>query len=152
MNVEVNLESPMKEDVVQMINALDSYLESLYPSDSNHLLEVEALANENVRFLVARVEGRAVGCGALVLDLRGYGEIKRMYVDSEQRELGIGRTILLELEKLAVEEDQKIVRLETGVEQHPALRLYRNAGYTDCGPFGDYALDPLSVFMEKILA
>ncbi len=151
MNVEVNLESPLQEDVVQMIRALDAYLESLYPSDSNHLLEVEALAGENVRFLVARVESRAVGCGALLLDPRGYGEIKRMYVDSEQRGLGIGRAILRELEKLAVEEDQKIVRLETGVEQHPALQLYRSAGYSECGPFGDYELDPLSVFMEKLL-
>ncbi len=134
-----------------MISALDSYLTSLYPSESNHLLDVEALTGENVRFLVARVEGRAVGCGALLLDPRGYGEIKRMYVDSEQRGLGIGRTILRELEKLAAEEGQKVVRLETGVEQHPALQLYRSAGYTDCGPFGDYALDPLSVFMERTL-
>ena len=70
MSVEVNVESPLQKDVIDMIEALDAYLGSLYPSTSNHLLSVESLAGENVRFVVAGVDERAVGCGALVLDHR----------------------------------------------------------------------------------
>ena len=39
--------------------------------------------------------------------------------------------------------------LETGVSQPAALALYARAGYVPGGPFGDYAADPLSVFMTK---
>ena len=151
MEVLVNLESPLQEDVIEMLDALDSYLASLYPPASNHLLSVESLTHENVRFVVARSGTSAVGCGALVLDQRGYAEIKRMYVGPELRGLGIGRRILDELERLAVGESQEIIRLETGVEQGAALQLYRSAGYRECEPFGDYTSDPLSVFMEKSL-
>ncbi len=55
--VRIGLETPIQEDVVQMICALDSYLGSLYPSGSNYLLGVDALMVEDVRFLVGRVDG-----------------------------------------------------------------------------------------------
>ena len=151
LKVKMHLESPLHKDIVEMLEALDLYLASLYPPSSNHLLSVESLAGENIRFLVARVEGRAVGCGALVLDKHGYGEIKRMYVNPQYRGFGIGDGILRNLERLAVEEGQGIVRLETGVDQPAALQLYRKAGYTECEPFGDYTPDPLSIFMEKLV-
>ncbi len=40
--------------------------------------------------------------------------------------------------------------LETGTEDYfaPARRLYERHGFTECGPFADYTLDPNSVFME----
>jgi putative acetyltransferase len=41
--------------------------------------------------------------------------------------------------------------LETGIRQPEALGLYEQAGYKRRGPFGDYAEDPLSVFMQKRL-
>jgi putative acetyltransferase len=39
--------------------------------------------------------------------------------------------------------------LETGSHPDfaPAHALYRSVGFTDCGPFADYAEDPHSVFM-----
>ena len=42
-----------------------------------------------------------------------------------------------------------LLRLETGIHNTEALALYRRAGFVECAPFGDYAPDPLSVFMEK---
>ena len=43
--------------------------------------------------------------------------------------------------------------LETGSPDDflPARRLYESAGFTECGPFGDYRDDPFSVFMEREL-
>lgn len=43
------------------------------------------------------------------------------------------------------------IRLEAGIYQPEALGLYRRLGYVERGPYGDYAPDPLSVFMEKQL-
>ena len=149
--IQIELETPLQEDVVQMIEALDSYLGSLYPSGPNYLLDVDSLMGEDVRFLVARVDGQAAGCGALVLGQPGYAEIKRMYVKPETRRLGIGAAILQELEALARQEQRTWIRLETGVYQPEALAIYGRACYVECGPFGDYVADPLSVFMEKEL-
>jgi putative acetyltransferase len=43
------------------------------------------------------------------------------------------------------------LRLETGIHQAEAIALYATHGFREIGPFGDYKLDPLSLFMEKRL-
>jgi putative acetyltransferase len=147
--LQVERESPRQADVVPMIAALDAYVAGLYPAESNHLLGVEALCAPDVRFFVARLDGEAVGCGALRVDPSGYGELKRMFVRPEARGRNVGRAILLRVEEAAVAETLSCVRLETGIRQHEALGLYRASGYREIPPFGEYAPDPLSVFMEK---
>jgi putative acetyltransferase len=42
-----------------------------------------------------------------------------------------------------------VFKLETGNQQLEAIELYSRSGYVQCGPFGDYAEDPNSVFMSK---
>jgi len=145
----IRLESPRQEDVMQLLAALDAYLESLYPPESNHILDVDTLCAPNVRFFVARRRGEAVGCGALRSDSAGYGEVKRMFVRPEARGRKLGRAILMRIEGQASREGLKWVRLETGIHQVEALALYRRVGYAERGPFGEYASDPLSHFMEK---
>lgn len=147
--VVVKQESPRQPDVVQLVAALDDYVRSLYPAESNHLLSIEALASPDVRFFVARLGGRAVGCGALRVDPTGYGEVKRMFVDPAARGRKLGREILHRLEEEARRSGLAWMRLETGVDQAEALGLYRAAGFRESPPFGDYTPDPLSVFMEK---
>ena len=82
-DIRIDVETPVQEEVINMIKALDCYLGSLYPSGSNYLLDVDSLMGEDVKFLVARVDGQAAGCGALVLGQPGYAEITRMYVKPE---------------------------------------------------------------------
>ena len=142
-------ESPGQPDVVALIEALDAYATALYPPESNHLLDVGSLSDAAVSFLVARAEGEAIGCGAVLRDPRGWGEVKRMFVRPDQRGKGIGVRVLAELEALVIGSGLTLLRLETGIHNREALALYRRAGFTERGPFGDYASDPLSVFMEK---
>jgi putative acetyltransferase len=149
--VTIARESPRQSEVVGLVAALDAYMAALYPAESNHLLDIEALDVPGVRFFVARVDGEAVGCGALRVDPAGYGELKRMYVDPAARGRKLGRTILERLEAEARSEGLACVRLETGIHQPEALALYRSAGYREIAPFGDYHPDPLSLFLEKRL-
>jgi putative acetyltransferase len=143
--------SPRADDVAALVRDLDAYQSALYPPESNHLLDLDALAAPDVRFVVARVAGTAVGCGALrVRD--GYGELKRMYVAPAARGRGIGARILAALEDIARDERLPVMRLETGIAQPEALGLYRAAGYADCAPFGEYQPDVLSRFMQKRIA
>jgi putative acetyltransferase len=122
---------------------------ALYPPESNHLLDVAALLGPAVSFLVVRDEREVVGCGALLRDPRGWGEVKRMFVRPDRRGRGIGKRVLAELEAIARSARLPLLRLETGIHNPDALALYRGAGFVDCAPFGDYRPDPLSVFMEK---
>ena len=143
---------PAAPEVRALIEALDAQMVSLYPSESNHLLPVEVLREPSVTFLVARLGGRVVGCGAYVDQDGLYAEIKRMYVDPRSRGLRIGWRLLEELERRARAAGLALARLETGISQPEALGLYERAGYQRRAPFGEYAEDPLSVFMEKRLA
>jgi putative acetyltransferase len=150
-NITVCVDDPVSADARGLIAQLDDYQASLYPSESNHLLPVEALRQPNVTFLLARVDGRAAGCGAFVNQGGAYGEVKRMFVAPEFRGLGLGRRILEELESRMRAAGLPLARLETGVWQPEALHLYEKSGYRRRGPFGGYPEDPLCVFMEKTL-
>ena len=143
--------SPREPEVARLIEELDAYQNILYPAESNHLLDLEALSGGDIRFFVARRGTEALGCGALRVDRAGYGEVKRMFVLPRARGTNLGRRILSRLEEQAREEGLSCLRLETGIHQGEALGLYRSAGFVERGPFGDYRPDPLSVFMEKAL-
>ena len=145
----IRQEPPDQPDVVRLIEALDAYANSLYPPQSNHLLDIASLCAPVVTFLVVRDGDEAVGCGAVLRDARGWGEVKRMYVRPDQRGRGIGKGVIAAIEDIARGAGLPLLRLETGIHNTEALALYGRAGFTECGPFGDYAADPLSVFMEK---
>ena len=149
--VTVTQESPLQSDVEALLRQSDAFSAALYPPESNHMLALDALAGPEVRFFVARLDGRAVGCGGLVLGKEGKAEIKRMFVTDAARGKGVGRAILEAIEDVARREDVRVIRLETGPKSQQALSLYRSFGYRERGPFGAYQLDPLSVFMQKKL-
>lgn len=146
----VRLESPRQPDVLPLLSALDAYLESLYPPESNHILDLESLCAPNIRFFVARRGPEPLGCGALRVEAE-YGEVKRMFVAPQARGQSVGRAILDCIEDQAAREGLALMRLETGIHQAAARALYRSGGYAECAPFGEYRLDPLSVFMQKRL-
>jgi putative acetyltransferase len=144
-------ESPGQDDVIALIRQSDALMQSLYPADSNHLVDIDALARPAVHLFVAREEGRALGCGAFVLGAAGQAEMKRVFVDPAARGKGIARAIMEVLEREAAKRGVTLMQLETGIRQPEAIALYRRFGYAERGPFGAYKPDPLSLFMEKRL-
>lgn len=151
-------ERPDQADVLPLLAALDAYLASLYAPEDNHILGVAQLLADDVRFLVARSGGAAVGCGA-VRRMPGepgtggqpYGEIKRMFVAPAQRGQRIAEAIVGQLETALRSQGIQQALLETGRDQAEAVRLYCRAGYAVRGPFGGYPDNGLSVFMAKTL-
>lgn len=147
--VRVRLEQPDQPDVVALVEALDAFQRPLYPQESFHGIDLQALLRPGVLFAVARDgAGAAVGCGAIVLQ-DGVGEVKRMYVVPAWRGRGLGRDLLVFLEAQARSLGCRSFVLETGYLQREAIALYERAGYERCGPFGDYVDDPHSVFLRK---
>jgi len=149
--IEIALEDPARPEVAPLLQASDAYMASLYPAESNHMLDVAQLRQPEVAFLVARVDGKALGCGAVVDSGEGWAEVKRMFVCPAARGLNLGRRLLDEIEAIATRRGARVLRLEMGGAQPEALGLYRSAGFVEIGPFGAYAPDPLSIFMEKHL-
>jgi putative acetyltransferase len=142
---------PEDPAALRLLAMSDAYLQSLYPAESNHLESAAALKRPGVTFLGGSIDGEIVACGAAKVhaDDGLYAEIKRLFVVNAYRGRGIAEKMMAEIERRLKAAGIALVRLETGVRQPAALRLYRRLGYGERPPFGVYAPDPLSVFMEK---
>ena len=149
--ISIEPEDPRQADVRRIIAESGAYLQTLYPSESNHVVDVDALAAPDAIFLAARRDGELLGSIALRIIAPGHGEIKRMFVRAEARGHGVGRRLLEALENAARRRNIERISLETGIRQPEAIGLYRASGYRDCPPFGTYTPDPLSLFMTKFL-
>ena len=137
----------------QLISELNEELSARYPEEgaTHFRLDADEVAPGRGAFLVAYVDGEAVGCGAVRRIEDGVGEIKRMYVRSAARGRGVGAAILAALEAEARRLDVTRLVLETGERQLEALALYRRAGFVVIPPFGEYVDSPLSVCLAKEL-
>ncbi|MGB5750718.1 MAG: GNAT family N-acetyltransferase [Desulfobacterales bacterium] len=141
---------PAQIEVMDLIEQLDEYQSSLYPPESNHLDSIEELSKSNALFLAAYLDAEICGIGSVKI-MGEYGELKRVYVTSNQRGKGIAKAIVKDLESRLIKQAVTYARLETGIHQKEAVKLYEKLGYYRIDSFGGYKADPLSVFMEKKL-
>jgi putative acetyltransferase len=149
MSLTITPERPDSADAVALITELEAHLDPLYPAQSRHGYSVEKLIAQSVAFFVLRDTGIAAGCGGIQLFGTEYGELKRMYVRPQFRGLGFARLLLDHLADHARSHGVGLLRLETGIHQADAIRLYERAGFHRIPPFGAYVEDPLSLFYEK---
>jgi GNAT superfamily N-acetyltransferase len=153
MSLSINAEAFESPDAQRLIAALDTGLAELYPPEQRFgpNLKPKHLEDGRGTFLVARDDGRAVGCGAIRLTDGLTAEVKRMYVEPNHRGKGIARGVLAKLEAAARQLGAKRLVLETGTHSPDAIALYRGAGFTQIDCWGEYATSPTSVCMEKNL-
>jgi putative acetyltransferase len=152
MMITIQIEKPNKKPITELIEKLDDYLISLYPPESNHLLDIKTLLQPDIIFLTAKDGHEYLGCGAIRIAKGQYAEIKRMYVSPGARGKGVGYTILCELQKIALQLGWKILRLETGTKQPQAIKLYEKFGFYKISAFGEYRPTGLNLFYEKRIA
>lgn len=151
MSLTISIETPRQDSVIRLLDMSSAYAESLYPSESNHILDLQSLEQPDVTFWVARIGSDIVGCCALVDAGDGTAEIKRMFVDPAARGRSVARKLMETIEAAARERRLSAIRLETGIYQPEGINLYKRFGYMEISAFGSYAPDPLSLFMEKTL-
>ena len=156
MSVVISAERPDTEAAIELITELENHLAPQYPAASRHGFSVEKLIAQAVAFFVVRYNGVPAGTGGIKLFGPGYdpvyGELKRMYVRPQFRGLGLAKQMVSHLEAYARENSVFLTRLETGIYQTEAIGLYERMGYYQIAPFGEYKVDPLSLFYEKKLA
>ena len=88
-------------------------------------------------FVLARLRGRAIGCGAVLFHDDAPAYVKRMWVDDAVRGMGVGRRILVALEQAARDHGAASVTLETNASLTEAIAMYRASGYVEVEPFND---------------
>lgn len=142
--------SPHEPGPAMLLAQSHALLMALYPPEQNHFLSLDELAAPGILFFAAEVAGETLGTGALALK-PGYGEVKSMFTAPSARGRGVAALVLSRLEEEARAASLPWLRLETGPGLDAAHRLYERHGFCLCGPFGDYAEGPGSVFYEKRL-
>lgn len=119
------------------------------PPESVHALDLEKLKKPEITFWTVWNGGELVGCGALKELDPTHAEIKSMRTAPKYRGQGVGKLMLHHILDEARNRGYTRLSLETGsmAAFEPARRLYASHGFTLCGPFADYTLDPNSLFM-----
>jgi putative acetyltransferase len=151
--IEIEQALTSTEEVRALVQELEEELSANYPPEQRHGLKLDAIFHPHIRFFVARLNGEPVACGGIAL-FEGFAELKRMYVRSDYRGLGVADSLIERLAEAALEGGIRLLRLETGTEQHAALKFYSRHGFQACEAFEPYAsMSPnsisTSVFLEK---
>jgi len=95
-------------------------------------------------------DGTAAGHVAL-RRLRDDWEVKRLIVTADARRLGIGRTLLEEVERIARDGGARRVILQTGEKQPEAVAMYERLGYSPIPVYEPYVETmPRSLCFEKV--
>ena len=144
-------ERPDEGEAAGLLQQFEAFSASLYQPAARPRPDAAALLADTTHFFVARRDGQALGCMALVRHSGDRGELTRCFVTQEARGQGVGYALLTAAEAAARAQGLRLIQLETGNRNIAALRLYRGNGFRDRGPFGSYPDDGVSVFLEKTL-
>lgn len=156
--ITIAVEPPRQPEVERLLDGSSAYAQSLYPPESNFLLDIATLERPEVTFYVARDGDRAVGIAALVTETEAAtdasaarGELKRMFVDPSARGRGVAGALLTRIEADASARGIREIVLETGDLHDAAQALYTRHGYREIPQFGQYVGEAHSVCFAKPL-
>lgn len=137
-------------DFIELVRRLDAEL--TVRDGDDHAFYDQFNKISQIRYaVVAYLDGRAVGCGAIKPLEMEVMEVKRMFVLPEFRGKGIASGILSELERWTVELGAQACCLETGLNQPEAIALYHKCCYARIPNYGPYTGVGNSVCFRKEL-
>lgn len=150
----ISVEDPRGIDVRELLVAHLAFTGFHSPPEDMHALDLDGLLDPSVTFFSYRADGELVAVGALKRLDSSHAELKSMHVAEAARRRGIGREMLDHLLAMARERGFDRVSIETSAQPAfaAARALYASAGFTRCGPFGQYVPSSHSTFMTLELA
>ena len=137
--VEVRLEAPdtaearwcLSEYFAELARRFDSGFD---PAGGDRVRDDQMTPPAGFLFL-ARLEGRAVGCGALRRVDATTGEVKRVWTVPSARGLGVARRVMAMIEATARGAGLMTLRLDTNRSLKEAQALYRKLGFEEVAAF-----------------
>jgi GNAT superfamily N-acetyltransferase len=105
------------------------------------------------KILLAQHDNHVIGGIAYRTLAPGICEMKRLFVTERSKRKGTGKGLCEALIEQARLDGFHLMRLDTGILFHEAIKLYRSLGFVDCEPYNEYPeqLRPFMVYMEKPL-
>jgi len=138
------------EDFRRLVRELDADLQKR--DGEEHTFYAQFNKIDRIKHVVvAYVNNKAVGCGAIKEYSADAVELKRMYVQPDKRGQGVASEILKALEAWAAELNYAKCVLETGKKQPEAIGLYLKNGYAVIPNYGQYKNVENSVCFEKLI-
>jgi DNA-binding MarR family transcriptional regulator/GNAT superfamily N-acetyltransferase len=115
----------------QCLTAYAEEMNATFPGgyESSELLKPSDVRGDSGGLLLAREDGRPVGCGVWRALGGGLAEVRHVWVSPEVRGIGLGRRILREVEQQAAAHGIVTLRLATHWVLTEAIGLYRTSGY-----------------------
>ena len=125
-------------------------LRSVSPAGSTHVLDIDGLKNETIKFWSIWDDENLIGCGAIKILSKYDGEFKSIRVHDNFRQRGYGKKIISTLISKSRDIGIKNIFIETGSGKffEPARKLFKSCSFEECDPFGHYKNDPNSCYMK----
>ena len=141
-------------EVLELLNKHFIELRSVSPEGSAHVLDIEGLKDQNIKFWSLWEGNLLMGCGALKLLNKEHGEFKSIRVEDRFRKKDNGIKILKHLIFEAKKLNIKRISVETGTGDFftPARKLFNKCGFKLCKPFAHYKEDTNSCYMSMLIS
>ena len=147
-SIEGNFDDP---EVNELLNKHFVELRSVSPAGSTHVLDINGLKDQTIKFWSFWDKNDLIGCGALKFLDKYHGEFKSIRVSDKFRKKGNGKKIINHLIKNSKKLQIKKLSIETGtgIFFKSARKLFVKIGFVSCEPFAHYKNDPNSCFYTK---
>jgi len=146
--IEGNFEEPKVDELLKK-HFIE--LRSVSPAGSTHVLDINGLKDESIKFWSLWEDNQLIGCGALKFLSDTHGEFKSIRVSDKYRKKGFGEKIINHLIDKAKKLNIKKISIETGAGDFftPARKLFSKFNFHPCEPFAHYKEDPNSCYLTK---
>ena len=153
MPIEISIEKSLTDELTRVLEAHWIFCTSTTPIEHVYALDATKLFSSEITVFGARVNGELLGVGALRLLNPKHAELKSMHTLAKSRGLGIGKAMVMHIEKFAKAHGIERISLETGTSEpfKPARMLYSSIGYGKSEAFGDYVLSEDNTCMTKLI-
>jgi putative acetyltransferase len=147
--VHIRVDDLRGPEIAALLATHVAFCRASSPPESTHVLDLDALRAPGITFWSAWDGASLLGCTALKELDPTHGEVKSMHTAARHRGRGVGLALLRHMVGEARSRSYRRLSLETGsmAAFASARALYARFGFVECAPFGDYRLDPNSVFM-----
>ena len=135
-------------DVDKLLRKHFVELRSVSPAGSTHVLDIEGLKDNSIKFWSMWENEELIGCGALKFLNKDHGEFKSIRVADKFRNMKIGQKIISHLIDRSKQLGFTKLSVETGSGEFfaPARKLFKSFGFKTCKPFAHYKEDPNSCY------
>lgn len=153
MALTIELDDLSRPEVALLLEEHLQEMAENSPHQRQHALELEGLKADDITFWTVWDAAELVGCGAIKYLSDDHVELKSMRTKPAYQGKGVGALLLRHILDYAEDEGYTRISLETGSQPmfDRACALYEKFGFTYCDPFGQYSLDPNSLFMTRSL-